>query len=98
MIEKREITLTINRVQEYGAGISAAVSQQAAATQEISRNVQQASAATSEVSENINGVTEASAATSSGSAEVLDAAAELAANGERLKGDVETFLRTVRSA
>ncbi len=93
-----EITLTINRVQEFGVSISAAVSQQAAATQEISRNVQQASAATSEVSENINGVTEASAATSTGSAEVLDAAAELAENGERLKKDVETFLRTVRSA
>ena len=93
-----EITLTINRVQEFGVGISAAVSQQAAATQEISRNVQQASAATSEVSENINGVTEASAATSTGSAEVLDAAAGLAENGERLKKDVEAFLRTVRSA
>jgi len=93
-----EITLTINRVQEFGVGISAAVSQQAMATQEISRNVQQASAATSEVSENISGVTEASAATSAGSAEVLDAAAELAENGERLKRDVDAFLRTVRSA
>lgn len=93
-----EITLTINRVQEFGMSISSAVSQQAAATQEISRNVQQASAATSEVSENINGVTEASAATSSGSAEVLDAAAQLAESGERLKRDVEDFLRTVRSA
>ena len=93
-----EIALTINRVQEFGMSISSAVSQQAAATQEISRNVQQASAATSEVSENINGVTEASAATSSGSAEVLDAAAQLAESGERLKRDVEDFLRTVRSA
>ena len=93
-----EITLAISRVQEFGASISAAVSQQAAATQEISRNVQQASAATSEVSENIHGVTEASAATSTGSAEVLGAAAELAENGERLKNDVETFLRTVRAA
>ena len=94
----QEIALTINRVQEFGVGISAAVSQQAAATQEISRNVQQASAATSEVSENINGVTESSAATSTGSAQVLDAAAELAENGVRLKRDVDAFLRTVRSA
>jgi len=93
-----EIALTINRVQEFGMSISSAVAQQAAATQEISRNVQQASAATSEVSENINGVTEASAATSTGSAEVLDAAAQLAESGERLKSDVEAFLRTVRSA
>ena len=93
-----EITLTINRVQEFGMSISSAVSQRAAATQEISRNVQQASASTSEVSVNINGVTEASAATSSGSAAVLDAAAQLTESGERLRRDVEDFLLTVRSA
>ena len=93
-----EITLTINRVQEFGMSISSAVSQRAAATQEISRNVQQASASTSEVSVNINGVTEASAATSSGLAAVLDAAAQLTESGERLRRDVEDFLLTVRSA
>jgi len=92
-----EITLTINREQEFGMSISSAVSQRAAATQEISRNVQQASASTSEVSVNINGVTEASAATSSGSAAVLDAAAQLTESGERLRRDVEDFLLTVRS-
>jgi methyl-accepting chemotaxis protein len=93
-----EITLTINREQEFGMSISSAVSQRAAATQEISRNVQQASASTSEVSVNINGVTEASAATSSGLAAVLDAAAQLTESGERLRRDVEDFLLTVRSA
>jgi methyl-accepting chemotaxis protein len=93
-----EIRLTINREQELGMSISSAVSQRAAATQEISRNVQQASASTSEVSVNINGVTEASAATSSGSAAVLDAAAQLTESGERLRRDVEDFLLTVRSA
>ena len=93
-----QITLTINPVQVFGMSISSVVSQRAAATQEISRNLQRPPAATSEVSEDINSVTEASAATSSGSAEVLRAPAQLADSCERLKRNVEDFLRTVLSA
>ena len=91
------ITQTINRVNEISTTIASAVEEQGAATQEISRNVQQAAAGTAEVTSNIAGVTQASQQTSHGSTEVLNAASDLAQNGERLKLEVDTFLKTVRS-
>ncbi|HKP24451.1 MAG TPA: methyl-accepting chemotaxis protein, partial [Dongiaceae bacterium] len=91
------ITLTINRVNEISTAIASAVEEQGAATQEISRNVQEASTGTAEVSTNITGVTQASQQTSAGSTQVLASASELAANGERLKKEVDTFLHNVRA-
>ncbi len=93
----QQITQTVNRVSDIATAIASAVEEQGAATQEISRNVQQAAAGTSEVTSNISGVREASQQTSDGSAQVLTAASELAQNGERLKSEVDGFLRTVRS-
>ena len=92
------IAQTINRVNEISTAIASAVEEQGAATQEISRNVQEASSGTAEVSSNISGVTQASQQTSAGSTQVLSAASELAKNGERLKQEVESFLREVRAA
>jgi methyl-accepting chemotaxis protein len=92
------ITTTISRVSEISTMISAAIEEQGAATQEISRNVQQAAAGTSEVTENIAGVTVASQDTGRAASEVLEAARHLAQNGEMLKQEVETFLQGVRSA
>ena len=91
------ITVTINRVNEISTAIASAVEEQGAATQEISRNVQEAASGTAEVSTNITGVTQASQQTSAGSTQVLSSANELAANGERLKKEVDTFLHTVRA-
>jgi methyl-accepting chemotaxis protein len=91
------ITITVNRVNEISTAIASAVEEQGAATQEISRNVQEASTGTAEVASNIVGVTQASQQTSAGSTQVLSAASQLAQNGERLKSEVETFLRTVRA-
>ena len=93
----QSITVTINRVNEISTAIASAVEEQGAATQEISRNVQEASTGTAEVSTNITGVTQASQQTSAGSTQVLSSASELAANGERLKKEVDTFLHTVRA-
>lgn len=93
----RDITGTIRRVSDISTTIAAAVEEQGAATQEISRNIQQAAAGTAEVSTNITGVTEAAQQTSAGSAQVLGAATELAANGARLKREVDLFLHTVRA-
>ena len=93
-----EIANTIGRVHEIGVAIQAAVSQQAAATQQISRNVHDASSGTKAVAENIVGVTESSQATSAGSGEVLTAAAELAESSERLRREMSRFVQSVRSA
>ena len=93
----KNITQTINRVNEISTAIASAVEEQGAATQEISRSVQQAAQGTTEVSSNISGVTTAAQATGTAAAEVLTAAAELGKNGVLLKTQVEEFLRTVRA-
>lgn len=93
-----EIANTIGKVHEIGVAIQAAVSQQAAATQQISRNVHDASTATKAVAENIIGVTESSQATNAGSGEVLTATAELAESSERLRREMNRFVQSVRSA
>jgi len=94
----KSITEVIGRVSEISTMISAAIEEQGAATQEISRNMQQASTGTTEVSENIQGVTLASQETGRAAGEVLDAARHLSDNGKSLKSEVDTFLTNVRSA
>jgi methyl-accepting chemotaxis protein len=91
----QNITQTINRVSEISTAIASAVEEQAAATQEISRNVQQASQGTQEVSSNIAGVTDAARQTGAAAGQVLESAGELSRNGAVLKSQVEEFLRAV---
>jgi len=91
------ITRTIARVEEIAAAIAAAVEEQGAATQEISRSVQQAAHGTTEVSTNVVGVSTAARETGAASTQVLQAADHLAKSGAHLKAEVEQFLRQARS-
>jgi len=91
------ISTTINRVNEISAAIAAAIQEQEAATQEISRNVQQAAQGTTEVTTNITDVTAAARQTGTAANQVLNAATELGKTGMQLKSQVEDFLRTVRA-
>jgi methyl-accepting chemotaxis protein len=86
---------TMNRIAET---IARAVDGQGAATTEIARNVSDASRGTAGVSENISGVTEAATSSSAASAQVLASATELSRQAEHLRGEVATFLGTVRAA
>ena len=67
----KEIGDTIGRMSEIAATIAAAVEEQGAATQEISRNVQQAANGTQQVSSNIADVQRGASETGSASAQVL---------------------------
>ncbi|HVZ00977.1 MAG TPA: methyl-accepting chemotaxis protein [Dongiaceae bacterium] len=91
------IAETINRVSEISTAIASAVEEQGAATQEISRNVQQAAQGTTEVSSNIGGVTAAAEQTGTAAGQVLSSAGELAAEGDVLRREVDSFLRTIRA-
>jgi methyl-accepting chemotaxis protein len=84
-------------VNEIATTIAAAVEQQGAATQEISRNVQQAAGGTTEVASNIGNVSQAAQDTGAAATQVLSSAGELARNGTLLKDQVESFLREVRA-
>ena len=94
----REIGHTIGRMSEISSTIAAAVEQQGAATQEISRNIQHASEGTSQVSSNIADVQRGAGETGSASAQVLSSARSLSSESNRLKLEVGKFLNTVRAA
>jgi methyl-accepting chemotaxis protein len=94
----KEIGDTIGRMSEIASTIAAAVEEQGAATQEISRNVQQAAQGTQQVSSNITDVQRGASETGSASSQVLSAAQSLSGDSNRLKLEVSKFLSSVRAA
>jgi methyl-accepting chemotaxis protein len=94
----KEIGDTIGRMSEISSAIAAAVEQQGAATQEISRNIQHAATGTQQVSSNITEVQHGAAETGSASAQVHSAAQLLSSDSNRLKLEVAKFLDSVRAA
>ena len=94
----REISGTIARLSEISSTVAAAVEEQGAATQEISRNVQQAAHGTQRVSTNIGDVQRGASETGSASSQVLSAARSLSSDSNRLKQEVARFLNSVHAA
>jgi methyl-accepting chemotaxis protein len=94
----KEIGDTIGRMSEISSTIAAAVEEQGAATQEISRNIQHAATGTQEVSSNIADVQHGATETGSASAQVHSAAKSLSSESNRLKLEVSKFLNSVRAA
>ena len=92
------ITGTIRRMSEITTTIASAVEQQGAATREIAQSVSQASRGTQEVSANIGGVTQAAGETGHMAGSVLGAASDLSQQADRLRGEVDGFVRRVRSS
>jgi len=94
----KEISDTIGKLSEISSTIAAAVEEQGAATQEISRNVQQAAQGTSRVSVNIGDVQRGATETGSASSQVLASAQSLSVESNRLKLELGKFLDSVRAA
>jgi methyl-accepting chemotaxis protein len=94
----KEIGETIGRMSEISSTIAAAMEEQGAATQEISRNIQHAAQGTTQVSSNIADVQRGASETGSASAQVHSAAQSLSVESNRLKLEVGKFLSSVRAA
>jgi methyl-accepting chemotaxis protein len=94
----RGIGQTIAEIREIAASIASAVEQQGTATQDIARNVQQAASSTNEVSSQIGQVTDATRQTGAAAGGVKAAATELFQQSDRLRADVDRFLRAVKAA
>ena len=88
----------IGEVNEVATAIAAAVEQQGAATQEISRSTQQAAQGTRHVSENIMGVKTDADAAAAAAEDVKLASETLESQGRRLSGQVTEFLGKIRAA
>ena len=94
----KEISGTIGRMSEIATLIAAAVEEQGAATQEISRNVTQAAHGTAQVATNITDVSRGAGETGTASSQVLSSAQALSRESGHLKSEVEKFVQTVRAA
>jgi methyl-accepting chemotaxis protein len=92
------IVKTIETMNEASAAIANSVEEQGAATQEIARTASQTSEATGEVARNIAGVQDAAQASSAASSQMLGSSRELARQADVLRGEVNTFLASVRAA
>lgn len=92
------VAATVARMDEIAKAIAEIMHQQTAATREISHNAQSAASDTDSVLKSISGVTEASKRTRGISNDVGSAAADLAAQAERLAGTVRSFLRGLVAA
>ena len=88
----------IGSITEIATAVATAVEEQAAATQEISRNVQSAASGARDVNENISGVTEAASGLDRSSSELADASQVLTTQSEELQRFVTRFVEDVRAA
>ena len=85
-------------MSEISSTIAAAVEEQGAATQEISRNIQHAAQGTLQVTSNVTDLQRGASDTGAASAQVLSAAKSLSNESNRLKVEVAKFLDSVRAA
>lgn len=93
----RLIGETISEIDGISSAIAAAVEEQSAATQEISRNVNQTSGSILDVSNNIIGVTKATRGAGDAATLVLGASDNLSEESKKLNTVVDEFLTIVRS-
>lgn len=93
-----EIRCDVRELWEISSTIAAAVEEQGAPTQEISRNVQQTAEGTRRVSANIMNVQRGATKTGSASSQVLSASQSLSNESCRLEDEVSRFLKTVCAA
>src|ERR1700733_13482117 len=94
----KEIGATIGRIWEIAGAITAAVTQQAATTQEIAEDVDAAAGSAARVNANIIEVTDSTAGITAASSQVLASAQTLAQDGNRLSAEMERFLNAVYAA
>jgi methyl-accepting chemotaxis protein len=93
-----EISSTIVRLSEYAGAIAAAVEQQGATTEKITRNVSEAAKGTAEVASSISEVHQGAHETGAASSQVLASAKLLSVESSDLRSELDRFLANVRAA
>ena len=93
----RAVADLIADIDAAAGAVTAAITEQGAATGEISRNVQEAASNTMGVSDVVTAVRSDADRTGAVAHEVLQNATELAAQSEKLRSDIRTFLRDMEA-
>ncbi|MGD9639193.1 MAG: methyl-accepting chemotaxis protein [Alphaproteobacteria bacterium] len=88
----------INKIDQISAVIAAAVEEQGAATQEISKNIDQASQGTKSVSDNIVIITKVASDSGMAANDVLVASKDLADKTDVLKSEILSFIEKIKIA
>ncbi|TCT06559.1 methyl-accepting chemotaxis protein [Aquabacter spiritensis] len=89
---------TIGELRAGATAIAAAMEEQNATTLEVARRIQSAASGANEVTANIAGVERAAQASSTAALQVLSSAADLSRQADALRGQVRSFVATVRAA
>ncbi len=92
------ISSVIDEINGIAATVAGSVEEQGAATEEIARSVNQAASGTQEVTSNISDVSNAASETGAAASQVAQASSELKSRADRLRNQIETFLREVQAA
>lgn len=92
------ITETIGHISRVSNTVAGSVRDQGTATQEIAGSVQMAAENTSTVALNIAQVGDAAGQSAQAAQEVLKASEALSVQAERLQGELQSFLATIRAA
>jgi methyl-accepting chemotaxis protein len=94
----RDITETIEKINEISLAVSSAMEEQSATISEIVQNTHSAAERSAQVNEIAKDVKDSSADTQSVANTVSKASLELAARAEQLRGEVEVFLANLKAA
>ncbi|GGF50922.1 chemotaxis protein [Aliidongia dinghuensis] len=94
----KEIGQTIAEMNEIGSSIAAAIEEQGAATQEITRNIQEAARGTAEVTRFIGDISEEVRATFTQASQVHGAASGMEQIVSHLNVEVDTILSNLQAA
>ena len=94
----KDIGITINRISEIAANVTAAVEHQGSMTGDIAHSVQQVAIGTARVATDIAGVNHDASETGMASARVSSSAVLLSTESTRLKQELHKFLATIRAA
>ncbi|MCZ8186270.1 MAG: methyl-accepting chemotaxis protein [Beijerinckiaceae bacterium] len=92
------VAKAIHQINAMASQAAHAVTDQGVATQEIARNVQEAMAGTAEVAGNITQVSQAASESSQVAGSILKASEGLAQQADRLRGEIDSFVQSMRSA
>jgi methyl-accepting chemotaxis protein len=88
----------VHQVEEISLAVSAAMTQQDAATRRIAGNLQEAAAGSAAVVDNVDRVAEAATETDHAASQVLGAVEDLSAQADQLRREFTDFMDRIRAA
>lgn len=93
-----EVNTSMNNINDTISGISAAITEQDAATQGIAQNIQEVSDGTTDVTTNIVSVNQGAETTGVAANQVIEALGNVNQQTTALRTEVESFIERIRSA